>query len=466
MGYPFTENAYFNEVEFKKAVKIAVKALDTVLDENMENHALTEQKNMARNYRNIGLGIMGLHDFLIKLGIVYGSEESRKIINRVMNVMFRTAVIASADLAREKGPFPKYKDCVLDSKIIKNHFSNSELEEFGIAQNGLRNCSLLSIAPSGSIGTMLNISTGCEPAFQISYQRKTESLMGEDKYYDVYIKIAQEYMDMFHTKKLPNTFITAGEIDWKDRVDIQSILQRHIDTAISSTVNLKNDISLSEVENLYLYAWEKGLKGVTIYRDGCKRSGILSSGDTEGTESKEEKNTELKRGMIIVADDNCVGRKRTLRTGCGTLHCEAFFDAETGELLETYLSKGSSGGCANFMCGLSRMMSLAARGGIDIYSIVDQLQSSGTCPSYAVRAATKHDTSKGSSCPVAVGNALIDMYEELQKELFDEPCEEKPVARKKQKAKKEAPKCPQCGGNLVFEGGCNTCKDCGWSKCD
>ena len=96
MGYPFTENAYFNEVEFKKAVKIAVKALDTVLDENMENHALTEQKNMARNYRNIGLGIMGLHDFLIKLGIVYGSEESRKIINRVMNVMFRTAVIASA----------------------------------------------------------------------------------------------------------------------------------------------------------------------------------------------------------------------------------------------------------------------------------------------------------------------------------------------------------------------------------
>lgn len=465
---PFTENAYFNETEFKKAVKTAVKALDTVLDENMENHALAEQKNMARNYRNIGLGIMGLHDFLIKLGIVYGSEESRRIIDRVMNVMFRTAVIASADLAREKGPFPKYKDCVLDSEIIKNHFKGSELEEYGIAQNGLRNCSLLSIAPSGSIGTMLNISTGCEPAFQISYQRKTESLMGEDKYYDVYIKIAQEYMDMFHTKKLPNTFITAGEIDWKDRVDIQSILQKHVDTAISSTVNLKNDISLSEVENLYLYAWEKGLKGVTIYRDGCKRSGILSSGDAEEADLKEEQNTELKRGMIIVADDNCVGRKRTLRTGCGTLHCEAFFDAETGELLETYLSKGSSGGCNQFMIGLSRMISLAARGGLDIYSIVDQLQSSGTCPSYAVRTATKRDTSKGSSCPVAVGKALLDMYEELQKELFDDSSEEKPVIEKKQKTKEEthSAKCPQCGGNLVFEGGCNTCKDCGWSKCD
>lgn len=98
------------------------------------------------------------------------------------------------------------------------------------------------------------------------------------------------------------------------------------------------------------------------------------------------------------ADDNCIGKKRTLKTGCGTLHCEAFFDPETGQLLETYFSKGSSGGCNNFMIGLSRAISLCARGGIDVYSIVDQLKSSGTCPSYAVRSATKHDTSKGSSC--------------------------------------------------------------------
>ena len=132
---------------------------------------------------------------------------------------------------------------------------------------------------------------------------------------------------------------------------------------------------------------------------------------------------------------------------------------KTGELRETYLSKGSTGGCNNFMISLSRMISLAARGGVGIYDIVDQLKSSGTCPSYAVRFATKKDTSKGSCCPVAVGYALIDMYEELQVELGL-----KNYDTKEEKTNK--PKCPECGEDLVFEGGCNTCKSCGWSKCN
>lgn len=171
--------------------------------------------------------------------------------------------------------------------------------------------------------------------------------------------------------------------------------------------------------------------------------------------------------MIIKADDNCIGKKRTLRTGCGTLHCEAFFDPDNGQLLETYFSKGSSGGCNNFMIGLSRMISLAARGGIDVYSIVDQLKSSGTCPSYAVRTATKHDTSKGSSCPVAIGNALLEMYEEMMDEVGFSDVEEKELEVITPKiVPVSKAKCPQCGGELVFEGGCNACKNCGWSKCD
>ena len=180
--------------------------------------------------------------------------------------------------------------------------------------------------------------------------------------------------------------------------------------------------------------------------------------------------------MIIKADDNCIGKKRTLQTGCGTLHCEAFFDPDTGDLLETYLSKGSTGGCNNFMIGLSRMISLSARAGVDIYSIVDQLKSSGTCPSYAVRTATKHDTSVGSSCPVAVGNALLDMYKELQEELFEAMCE-KPLKNKeatnrgkrveiKPVDESKTVPCPECGSPLIFEGGCNSCKNCGFSKCD
>jgi ribonucleoside-diphosphate reductase alpha chain len=174
---------------------------------------------------------------------------------------------------------------------------------------------------------------------------------------------------------------------------------------------------------------------------------------------------ELPRGYIIKADDNCIGLKRTLHTGCGTLHCEAFFDPNNGQLLETYFSKGSSGGCNNFMIGLSRMISLASRGGVDIYSIIDQLNSCGTCPSYAVRSATKRDTSKGSCCPVAIGNALLDMYKAMQKEVEREDDEEIDSSSENYKKKEVVNPCPQCGEELSFEGGCNICKSCGWSKC-
>ena len=118
--------------------------------------------------------------------------------------------------------------------------------------------------------------------------------------------------------------------------------------------------------------------------------------------------TEIPRGSILQVDDNVVGKKRKLTTGCGSLHCTAFFDPVTGQLLETYFSKGSTGGCANFMVGLSRTISLLSRSGVDIDTIVDQLNSCGSCPSYAVRSATKHDTSKGACCPMAIGNALKD----------------------------------------------------------
>ena len=489
---PFTKQAYFNTNDFIRSVKIAIEALDTVLDENLENHALKEQREMAEKYRNIGLGIMGMHDMFIKLGITYGSKESINFIDSLMDLMFRTSVIKSSELAKEKGAFPNYNSNLLSSHIITNHFTQDELLKLDIYKYGLRNCSLLSIAPTGSLGTMLNISTGCEPLFALYYTRKTESLNNnQDKYYKVYTGIAKEYMDKYG-EELPEYFNTSKDIDWRDRVDMQAALQSHVDTAISSTINLPNSATQEEIEHLYLYAWEKGLKGVTIFRDGCKRVGILST-DTKKEEKEETKTTtvstdkdnttfsfdNLPRGVVINIDNDVIGKKRKLITGCGSLHCIALFDPTTGDLLETYLSKGSQGGCNLYMIGLSRLISLAARGGIDIYSIVDQLRSTGACPSYAVRSATKHDTSKGSCCPMAVGNALLDMYEELHRELFvddDDDSEEKPPVKKatvspapQKEVTIATPKknpCPSCGEELTFEGGCNICKNCGWSKCD
>ena len=465
------EDKQFDFESFKDCVDKSVIALNEVLDEGLPLHPLKEQRESVYNWRQIGLGIFGLADMLIKKGITYGSNESIELCDLIVHVMADQAIKTSALMAKEHGPYPKYNPDAVEQSAFYSLNALGETKDL-IKAFGLRNSQLLTIAPTGSLSTMIGVSGGIEPIFANYYVRKTESLKGHDEYYKVYTPIVKEYMeihDIKDDKDLPEFFVTAQTLDYKARIGMQGIWQNHIDASISSTVNLPNTATVEDVEKLYMYAWEFGLKGVTIFRDGCKRAGILTTTTEEKTDNKKITNKHiLERGMIIKADDNCIGKKRTLKTGCGTLHCEAFFDPETGQLLETYFSKGSSGGCNNFMIGLSRAISLCARGGIDIYSIVDQLQSSGTCPSYAVRKATKHDTSKGSSCPVAIGNALIDMYNEIRNELFDaDECipelmtEDITVTYDIPKAK-----CPQCGGELIFEGGCNTCKSCGWSKCD
>lgn len=264
-----------------------------------------------------------------------------------------------------------------------------------------------------------------------------------------------------------------------DRVEIQSIIQKHIDTAISSTVNLKNSTTVDECMKIYFTAWEKGLKGITIFRDGCKRLGILTTKDTkaQNQESTNINEPVLKRGDIIECSSNLVGKKRKLQTGCGSLHVLAYFDPNSGEMQEVYLNKGSTGGCANFTTGLSRMISLLCRAGVDIYTIKDQLDSTGACPSYAIRSATKHDTSKGSCCPMAIGNALVDMWKEMQDEVGTVEEEEENEEKFEKNLKKNIKNkidlnknksliCPECGEELFYEGGCISCKSCGWSKCD
>lgn len=457
----------FDFESFKHCVKSSVIALNEVLDEGLPLHPLKEQRESVYDWRQIGLGIFGLADLLIKLGIKYGSPEAIDLCDMIGHTMADMAIKTSAVLAKEYGVYPKYKPEAVEQSAFYSKNALGETKEL-VESFGLRNSQLLTIAPTGSLSTMLGVSGGIEPIFANYYTRKTESLKGHDEYYKVYTPIVKEYMDKHGLKddsELPDYFVTAQTLDYKNRIYMQSIWQSHIDASISSTVNVPNDFTVEQVEGLYMTAWDAGLKGVTIFRDGCKRAGILTI--KENVEDIVEKPHRLERGMIIKADDNCIGKKRTLRTGCGTLHCEAFFDLDNGQLLETYFSKGSSGGCNNFMIGLSRMISLAARGGIDVYSIVDQLKSSGTCPSYAVRTATKHDTSKGSSCPVAIGNALLEMYEEMMDEVGFSDIEEKELEVITPKiVPVSKAKCPQCGGELVFEGGCNTCKNCGWSKCD
>lgn len=459
----FTNNAHVDYDALQEATFQAVVALNQVLIEGLTLHPLEEQQNSVRNWRQIGLGTFGLADMLIKLGVEYGSPKSIEIIENIYKDIATNAVEQSLALAKEHGCYPKCnKSLLVESSFIKSlNLPEAVLND--IQTYGLYNSQLLTCAPTGSIGTMLNTSTGVEPNFALSYTRKTQSLDGKDTFYQVDSKIVEDYKKVTGDIKLPNYFVTSSNISPISRVKVQAALQKYTDASISSTVNLPNEATIEDVYNIYMEAWRNKLKGITIYRSGCKREGILT------TESKKENNpeiittnNELKRGEIIKADDDCIGLKRTLTTGCGTLHCESFWDPDTGELREMYLSKGSKGGCNNFMIGLSRMVSLSARGGISIDNIIDQLNSCGVCPSYAVRHAVKKDTSLGSCCPVAIGNALKDMYEEIQSIIVNPRGE----INEENTENTEYEKCPECGKKgLYHSGGCDECIYCGYSKC-
>lgn len=469
----FVKNKEFDFNDFSETVAHGVIYLNEVLEEGLSLHPLEEQRQSVANWRQIGLGIMGLADMLIKMELPYDSEQARYLCEKIGLVMADQALYTSAFLAGHSGPYDNYKSCVQKSGFLKNNTCESTREV--IEAYGLRNSQLLTIAPTGTISTMLGISGGIEPIFANSYTRKTESLHGHDEYYKVYTPIVKEYMDEHGIKdeaELPNWFCTSSTISPLNRVLMQGAWQRHIDASISSTVNLPEEATIEDVEEIYLNAWKEGLKGITVFRNGCKRLGILT------TDSSQEKEKEkgLSRGEIISCSDNLIGMKRRLTTGCGSLHCTAWFNPQTGDLMEIYLNKGSTGGCANFMVGLSRMISLACRGGVKIEDIADQLQSTGACPSYASRTATKHDTSKGACCPMAVGNALMEMWKEMKERIekgnsiiaLADSNSQIPSSESRSSFNPEADngaKCPECGSELIQEGGCVICKSCGWSKC-
>lgn len=191
--------------------------------------------------------------------------------------MVNEALRQSALLAEKDGPFPKYKkEAIEKSPFLLSNADEDVLEL--VKEHGLRNSQILTIPPTGSISTLIGCSNGLEPIFQVSYTRKSESLFDTDTYYKVFTPIIKEYMDvnnLSREEELPDFIITTSNLDYRERIEVQATWQQYIDASISSTVNVPNEFTVEEVEDLYMYAWKMGLKGVTIYRDGCARSGIL-----------------------------------------------------------------------------------------------------------------------------------------------------------------------------------------------
>ncbi|MEM5872694.1 MAG: adenosylcobalamin-dependent ribonucleoside-diphosphate reductase [Candidatus Aenigmatarchaeota archaeon] len=290
--YPFTKNAKIDFNLLKKVVKHSIRFLDNVISWNILLHPLEKQREASRKTRRIGLGVMGIADMFIQLLLDYDSEEAQKVLEKVMRFIANYAYKYSALLAKEKGKLD-----IDYEKYLQNPFAKEALSKKTrklISKYGIRNLALLSIAPTGSISNIvksfeyngkvyIGVSGGIEPIFAIYYLRRTESFE-RNKMFRVFHSTIQAYLDMNNLneiaqnvdinelkKILPSCFFkTAHYIDPFRRVEIQAIAQKYIDHSISSTINLPADIHPEVISDLYIYAWKKGLKSVTIYREGSR----------------------------------------------------------------------------------------------------------------------------------------------------------------------------------------------------
>lgn len=303
---PFTAEAVFDFEDFERAVDLAVKEMNIVLDEGLPLHPLQEQRDSVTTWRQIGLGIMGLADAFIKLGLKYGSFTSRVMAERMAKVMVRQALLTSALLAKEQGMYPGCNiEELMQSEFFKTH-KTKEIEEL-VSKYGLRNSQLLTIAPTGSISTMLGISGGIEPIFATKFIRTTKTLHGKDESYSIYTKIVEDAMTAYgDMETIPVHIVTSMDLNSEERIKMQSMWQKYIDAAISSTINLPQETSAEQVFDIYMSAWKHGLKGLTVYRSGCEREGILAVvQDDEETHVTNDDHLCPECGSELIAVNGC-----------------------------------------------------------------------------------------------------------------------------------------------------------------
>jgi ribonucleoside-diphosphate reductase alpha chain len=447
--------------EFKDTVQVATRFLDNVIDYNLDRHALESQKQNAQNDRRIGLGILGLGDMLVRMGIKYDSEDALQTIDQVMKIFCDTAYETSSELAKEKGSFPHFKwSGYRKSKFVKN-LPKSLRDK--IKDDGIRNSTVLTVPPTGSGAIVARVTSGVEPIFATSYKRRVKKNDGFGRDFDEY-KVYHPIIEKLFgdDDNLPEYVVTAHDVDPYFRVKMQGVIQKYIDSSISSTVNLKQDIKKETVADIYLTAYKANLKGITVYREGS-REGILITDDKKeddksGSNQSVSNLTEDKRPRIRPNETN--GITRRIRTGEGSLYIT--INQDHNGLCEVFTTIGKAGGNAAAQSeAISRLISLALRSGIDPNAIVKQLKGiSGPNPTW-------EDGRLILSTPDAIGRALetfLDGEEapNSKKKVQFEIADESPI-----RTEPQGMYCKECESHgIVDEGGCLLCKDCGWSKCE
>ena len=490
---PFGANARLDWETFEKATRYAVRFLDDVLDYNGSKHPLKEQTEAAARSRRIGVGVTGLGDMFVKLKIKYDSQEALDFVDKLFARMTRLAYDASIEIAKEKGSFPLF-----DSK---KHLSmpfiqglDEEIKE-KIGRIGLRNVAILTIPPVGSGSVLAGTSSGIEPIFAFSYTRRSESLSQE--YFKVYHPLVLEYMRASGVKEeqeLPEFFVPAHKIRPEFRVKMQGVIQRHIDSAISSTVNLSEDTTVEQVGQIYMQAWKAGCKGITVYREGS-REGILIT--DEAQRKKEEKQSQAASKEFNAAGSYgsdeiraqaledwerprlLSGHTIRLNLPQGALYVTANFESNN-KLREVFINLGKTGSDEKSYCeAIGRLVSKYLQIGGDVSEVIKSLK--------GIKANSSISWDRGIklySIPDSIGQALEIMSGEKRR-LFAVPLavsedaaeiahgqqfsiSEPDQPEKGQERGAIQPEiCVSCGEKgVVHENGCYVCKICGYTKCD
>jgi len=487
----YVKNGKFDYKNFGLDVRVALRLLDNVIDQTY--YFFKENEKCAKDIRRTGLGIMGIGDCLIKMKIRYGSKESLPVIRKIFETLRNSAYDESSDLAKEKGVFPKFnKAKYLEAYHIKN--LPQELRN-KIAKNGIRNAVLLTVAPTGTTSLISGVSSGIEPVYEFVFKRKDR--MGEHM---MYHPLYEEWKKANPNAEKPAYFVSANDLTPLEHAQVQAVAQEYIDSSISKTVNAPNSHAVNDVKNLYMAAYDLGLKGVTYMRDGS-REGVLE----RVADKKEEAKVEAPIAVKPVAPRpmSLSGMTYKIETPVGNAYITINHN-ENKEPFEIFMTIGKVGSDVAAMAdALGRMITLNLRlvGGLSprerIKQVVAQLigiAGAGSVgfgknrvrslPDAMAKVLSMHYgfalNGKVEDKPLTNGhtngNVLSNGYSDEHTAPKTEEVQMEVVKMQQLTIEKEASGldtstglydlCPECGGgSLAYEEGCRKCYSCGYSGC-
>jgi ribonucleoside-diphosphate reductase alpha chain len=444
-----------------KTVHTAVRFLDNVIDVNQ--FPLPQIEKRTKETRKIGLGVMGFADMLLRLGIPYNSEEGLQTAEDIMHFIDDEALKASQELAAERGVFPAFEGSIYD------------------VPNGpkIRNAARTTIAPTGTLSIIAGCSGGIEPIFALSFTKNIldgSHLIEVNPYFEECAKqggfysadLMQQLADGAHLSEIEDipeevkeVYVTAHEISPEWHIRMQAAFQKYTNNAVSKTVNFPKTATREDVANVYTMAYEAGLKGITIYRDGSRENQVLTTGKEKAAAAEPvappapASRAPRQRAKITT------GITEKVTTGCGNIYVTVNSDDQG--LCEVFTTLGKAGGCASAQLqATSRLISLALRSGVDIDSIVKHLKGI-RCPSIAWE-----NGKSVLSCADAIASVLEKYTASAKANNGNGNGHSEETKAKVQDfglVKNMAGQCPECANLLVYQEGCFVCPGCGYTKC-